>query len=113
MSVGKKIKKIRENKGLTQSELANKCGILYQTIGKYERDVLNPKIETIKKIAKALGVDYIELLDTVPHELLTIKKLEKALDKACEQLENLSYATGLGQVGRNFKEWKEWCLKDE
>lgn len=63
MSVGKKIKKIRENKGLTQSELANKCGILYQTIGKYERDVLNPKIETIKKIAKALEVNYLELLE--------------------------------------------------
>lgn len=39
--------------------------------------------------------------------------LEKALDKACEQLENLSYVTGLGQVGRNFKEWKEWLLEDE
>ena len=38
--------------------------------------------------------------------------LEKALDKACEELENLSYVKGLGQVGKNFKEWKEWCLKD-
>lgn len=40
------------------------------------------------------------------------EKLEKALDKACEELENLSYVKGLGQVGKNFKEWKEWCLKD-
>lgn len=37
--------------------------------------------------------------------------LEEALDKACEELENLSYVKGLGQVGKNFKEWKEWCLK--
>lgn len=38
--------------------------------------------------------------------------LEKALDKACEELENLSYVKGLGQVGKNFKEWKAWCLKN-
>lgn len=46
-------------------------------------------------------------------EIIKEKKcLEKALDKACEELENLSYVKGLGQVGKNFKEWKEWCLKD-
>lgn len=41
------------------------------------------------------------------------QKLINALDKACEELENLSYVKGLGQVGRNFKEWKEWCLESE
>ena len=39
--------------------------------------------------------------------------VEKALDKACEELENLSYVKGLGQVGMCYKEWKEWCMKDE
>ena len=39
-------------------------------------------------------------------------ELEKALDKACEELENLSYVKGLGQVGRCYKEWKEWLMKD-
>lgn len=38
--------------------------------------------------------------------------LEKALDKACERLEDLSYVKGVGQVGMNFKEWKEWCKED-
>lgn len=41
------------------------------------------------------------------------EQLERALDKACEQLENLSYVKGLGQVGRNFGEWKKWCMRDE
>ena len=40
-------------------------------------------------------------------------ELEEALDKACEELENLSYVKGLGQVGMCYKEWKEWCMKDE
>lgn len=40
-------------------------------------------------------------------------ELEKALDKACAELENLSYVKGLGQLGKNYSEWKEWCMKDE
>ena len=50
--------------------------------------------------------DYESNLETYCDEL------EKALDKACEELENLSYVKGLGQVGMCYKEWKEWCMKD-
>ena len=39
--------------------------------------------------------------------------VEKALDNACEELENLSYVKGLGQVGMCYKEWKEWCMKND
>ena len=49
--------------------------------------------------------DYESNLETYCDEL------EKALDKACEELENLSYVKGLGQVGMCYKEWKEWCMK--
>nr|DAZ18289.1 MAG TPA: helix-turn-helix domain protein [Caudoviricetes sp.] len=63
MTVGENIKKIREKKGMTQKELADKCNIIYQTIGKYERDLLNPKYETLQKIATALDISYFELLD--------------------------------------------------
>lgn len=63
MNVGEKIVKIRKEKGLSQIELAKKCNILYQTLGKYERGLLNPKLETIKKIAKALEIPYTQLID--------------------------------------------------
>ena len=36
MTIGNNIKRIREEKGMTQKELADKCNIIYQTIGKYE-----------------------------------------------------------------------------
>lgn len=39
-------------------------------------------------------------------------QLVKALDKACEELENLSYVRGMGQVGMNFKEWNEWLKEN-
>lgn len=51
--------------------------------------------------------------DCVTHYEKNIEVLEKALDKACEELENLSYVKGLGQVGMCYMEWKEWLMKDE
>lgn len=69
MSVGENIKKIREEKGMTQKELAEKCGIIYQTIGKYERGLLNPKMETLVKIANAMDVYASDLLKGVNNDL--------------------------------------------
>lgn len=63
MVLGENIKKIREEKGMTQKELADKCNIIYQTIGKYERNLLKPKLETLNKIANALEVPIFTLLD--------------------------------------------------
>ena len=63
MTIGNNIKRIREEKGMTQKELADKCNIIYQTIGKYERNLLNPKYETLEKIAKALEVSSFDLID--------------------------------------------------
>ena len=49
-----------------------------------------------------------ELVQLINH----CEDLEKALDKACEELENLSYVRSMGQVGMNFKEWKEWLKEN-
>ena len=58
MTVGENIKRIRKEKGLTQKQLGALCtpNISESTIRKYELGLLNPKIETQKKIAKALGI---------------------------------------------------------
>lgn len=39
------------------------------------------------------------------------KNLEKCFDIALENLENLSYVRGLGQVGKNYQEWKKYCTE--
>ena len=62
MTVGERIKKIRLEKGLTQKQLAEKCGLFDSTIRKYESGRQNPKIGTVEKIANALGVETSELL---------------------------------------------------
>ena len=56
MTCGDRIKKARKIKGITQNELAIKLGVTQGMIGQYEKNKRNPKIETINKIANALGV---------------------------------------------------------
>ncbi len=36
--------------------------------------------------------------------LKKIETLEKALDKACKELENLSYVEDVGQVGKSYED---------
>lgn len=61
MTVGQNIRAIRKERGLTQKELGKLCGIAESNIRKYEADKQNAKIETIEKIAKALGVPIIRI----------------------------------------------------
>lgn len=56
-STGSRIKIARARQGVTQAELAEKMGVTPQSISQYERNIINPKPETIKKFADALGVD--------------------------------------------------------
>lgn len=58
---GKRIKECRNEKGLTQTELAEKLSTTQSTIGKYEREELQPNIETLILICKIFEVssDYI------------------------------------------------------
>lgn len=61
MTLGENIRRIRKEKGLSQSELGKRIGVSYQQIGQYENGKRNPKIETIDKIASALGVKIADI----------------------------------------------------
>ncbi len=65
MTVGENIKRIRKEKGMTQKALGKLCNpsVSESTIRKYELGLLNPKLETIRKIAKALNVDIWEIIE--------------------------------------------------
>lgn len=62
MTVGERIKEIRLEKGLTQREVSARCHIAEPTIRKYESGRLNPKFETMEKIAAALEVPVTQLM---------------------------------------------------
>lgn len=59
--IGIRIKNSRLNVGITQAELARRLGVTPQTISQYERGVKKPKIETIERIADALGISWLQL----------------------------------------------------
>lgn len=61
MSVGGRIAQMREELGLTQTELANKSGLKPPTISQYESGLRNPSYEALIKLSNALNVttDYL------------------------------------------------------
>jgi transcriptional regulator with XRE-family HTH domain len=56
MSFGKRLKKARQNKEISQSELGKIVDIHYTQIGRYESKGVKPSGEVLAKIANALGV---------------------------------------------------------
>lgn len=67
MTTGERIKAARKAAKMTQADLAKKLGIPFQSISQWERDLRNPKSETIQRIAKALGCTPWELVPP-PHQ---------------------------------------------
>ncbi|WP_297197476.1 helix-turn-helix domain-containing protein [uncultured Flavonifractor sp.] len=101
MTTGQKIKSARLKAGMTQAELAKKLGVSYQNIGQFERDIRKPKIDTLNRIAFALGVSYVELLsdeDSNRLDLITseinaytnaIERSASIIDKCVNELNSL------------------------
>ena len=62
MSIGKNIKAIRKEKGLTQKKLAELSGIAEITIRQYEAEKYRPKVEQLDKLAAALDVSLLDII---------------------------------------------------
>lgn len=61
--IGQFIKKIRQDNKLTQKELADKLGVTYQAVSKWENGKNVPDISIIKEMSKMFNVDIDEILD--------------------------------------------------
>lgn len=82
-----KIRDLRKQKGFTQQQLADIVGVSNVSLSNYERGVQTPDIETLSRLADALGVSVdtligrnIDLIEDHPitHEA---KILAKGVDK--------------------------------
>ncbi|MGA1825183.1 MAG: helix-turn-helix domain-containing protein [bacterium] len=61
--ISKNIKKGRKNLGISQDVLSKKANLAFHTIAKIEAgSTPNPRIETVKRIADALGVTLDDLM---------------------------------------------------
>ena len=61
--IGNFIKDIRRKNNLTQKELADKLGVTYQAVSKWENGLNIPDIGIIRQISKMYAVDIDEILD--------------------------------------------------
>jgi len=62
-TIGENIKKVRNKLGLTQDDLVRKSGVKHTTLTKIESDVvIKPSVQTVAKIAKALGIPMEDLV---------------------------------------------------
>lgn len=61
ITIGSRVKECREQKGLTQQQLGELINVSDATINRYERDLREPGIETIKLLSKVLdcSTDYL------------------------------------------------------
>lgn len=76
IEIGKQIKNLRIEKGVTQEELANHLGLSYQAVSKWENDVTSPDIQLLPLISVYFGI--------------TIDKLFEMPDKShMERIENM------------------------
>ena len=60
--VGERLKALRIRRALTQEELAQRAGLSKNTVNRLEVDKAEPRMSSLRKLAKALDVDPSELV---------------------------------------------------
>lgn len=60
--VGRNLRRIRQEKGLTQEQLSEQTGYSQQYISNFERGFANPTVITLYEFSQALGVSHVELV---------------------------------------------------
>ena len=68
MNLGKKIKQMRNQKGLTQEELADRCELTKGYISQLENNLNSPSIATLTDILSALGSNLSEFFQEETEE---------------------------------------------
>ncbi len=72
------IRSARKKKGWTQEMLASAINVKRAVISKYESGAISPKLETLQRIADALGVPLTDLLP-VDDLILTARRTDKEI----------------------------------
>ena len=91
MNIGDNIKKMRELRGLKQSDLAEILNISDKTVSSWEINRTEPKMGMIEKICKALNCKKTDIIGDDESNVLSHKDekdIAKTLEETLSQLEN-------------------------
>jgi len=89
--LGRKLKELREQKRMSQAELANILDVAQQTVASWERDNSSPNYEILKKIAKYFYVSTDYLLGNVNPETLRAYMDEQLLSDGPHPAEEIQW----------------------
>lgn len=73
--IGERIKALRKQKKISQKDLAEKLGITSNTLYRYEHGDISISIEMLHKIAKALGMSFLELIGDTKENRQAVESL--------------------------------------
>lgn len=77
--LGTKIREVRQQKGLTLNELAEKTDVTASYLSQLERNIIDPSLSSLRRIAVALEVPIYTFLDDTERQpvLITADKRQK------------------------------------
>ena len=62
---GEAIKQLRQERGLSQEDVAHAAGVATSTVSRIERGHIEPRAAVLEKIANGLGVSLVELAEAI------------------------------------------------
>ncbi len=126
MTIGKRIREARKKEGLTQTELAEKIGVMHSAIYKYETGIVDIPASKIQKIAAALNVTPAYLMgwdgessaeeSEIQSELASFLEIQEIMAKAEEDAANtyiIHGSQGKGSVVKSGLKDKGGTLTSE
>ena len=107
--VGEQIKKLRNNKGISLSELAERSGVSKSYLSQLERNLqINPSLQLLNKIATSLDTDIEELLN----KKKKVSGLKVTLDAEWRRLIYKAISEGMTKEDfvqfRDYLHFKKW-----
>ena len=89
MTVGKNIKKIREQRGLLQKDVAAAAGLHPANYNKTEKGEREPSIEALDKIAKLFGMTVDEIIHFEGKMPKDVKIKDKTVNEKLQLIDQL------------------------
>ena len=108
MCIGNRIKEQRKKKGLSQKDLAEKSGISFMSIRRYESDERVASFKALKRIADALDIPLSSLLP-MDDLILSARRTDKEKNEAeiaAEKVRDARRAEMLSNYDSLKDEWQ-------
>lgn len=99
--LGEKIKQLRQQRGMSLTELAEKANVSKSYLSTIERDIQkNPSIQFLEKIAEVFGISILDLIRDTDEE--TVQPLDQ------DWLDLIKEAMDAGIDKKTFKEFLDY-----